>query len=93
LTLYLFCLGSGIKKSLELSSTEVSKEAAFVAGVLVFGLIDGFFESSIGEGSLLMLLCMIVLNWLAFASGAKVAKPGRGTETSTHLRRRFSHEF
>ncbi len=93
LALYLLCIGSGIKKSLELSNTEASKEAAFVAAVLVFGLIDGFFESSIGEGSILMLLCMIVLAWLAFAGQAKVAKPGLRTETNSDLRRRLSHGF
>jgi exopolysaccharide production protein ExoQ len=87
LILYLLCLGSGIKKSIELSRTESSNEAAFGAAVLVFGLIDGLFESSIGEGSLLMVLCMIVLIWIGFASLGELAKPALDPGTSTGPRK------
>jgi O-antigen ligase len=66
LTLYLVCLIQGLWRSLSLSYGTGNKGIPFLTGILIFGAIDGFFESSIGEGSLLMFLCIIVLVWLAF---------------------------
>jgi O-antigen ligase len=66
LMLYLACLIQGLWKSMSLSHGTGNKNIPFLTGILIFGAIDGFFESSIGEGSLLMFLCIIVLVWLAF---------------------------
>jgi hypothetical protein len=66
LMLYLVCLIQGLWRSLSLSYGTGNKGIPFLTGILIFGAIDGFFESSIGEGSLLMFLCIIVLVWLAF---------------------------
>ena len=66
LILYLACLIQGLWRSLSLSHASENKGIPFLTGILIFGAIDGFFESSIGEGSLLMFLCIIVLTWLAF---------------------------
>jgi O-antigen ligase len=66
LALYLGCLVQGLWKSVAMSRGPESKDTAFLTGILIFGAIDGFFESSIGEGSLLMFLCIIALAWLAF---------------------------
>jgi O-antigen ligase len=66
LMLYLACLIQGLWRSLSLLQRTGNQSIAFLTGILIFGVIDGFFESSIGEGSLLMFLCIIVLVWLAF---------------------------
>ena len=66
LALYLACLIQGLWRSLSLSHATGKKGVPFMTGILIFSAIDGFFESSIGEGSFLMFLCMIVLVWLAF---------------------------
>jgi O-antigen ligase len=66
LMLYLTCLIQGLWRSLSLLQRTGNKSIPFLTGILIFGAIDGFFESSIGEGSLLMFLCIIVLVWLAF---------------------------
>ncbi len=66
LALYLACLIQGLWRSMALSRATESKDVPFLTGILVFGAVDGFFESSIGEGSLLMFLCIIVLVWIAF---------------------------
>lgn len=66
LMLYLTCLLQGIWRSLSISDGSGKKGIPFLTGILIFGAIDGFFESSIGEGSLLMFLCIIVLVWLAY---------------------------
>ena len=66
LTLYLVCLTQGLWRSLSLSRIAQSGDTPFLTGILIFGAIDGFFESSIGEGSLLMFLCIIALVWIAF---------------------------
>lgn len=74
LTLYLACLIGGLWRSISLSRGRRDKSLAFLSGILVFGTIDGFFESSIGEGSLLMFLCIIVLVWLAFTPTSEPQK-------------------
>ena len=66
LLLYLACLIQGVWKSLSLWKATSNKAIPFLTAILIFGAVDGFFESSIGEGSLLMFLCMIVLVWLGF---------------------------
>jgi O-antigen ligase len=66
LILYLACLVQGIWRSFSLSYSTENKGIPFFTGFLIFGAIDGFFESSIGEASLLMFLCIIALIWLAF---------------------------
>jgi len=66
LLLYLACMVQGVWRSLSLSYATGNKCIPFMTGILAFGAVDGFLESSIGEGSLLMFLCIIVLVWLAF---------------------------
>jgi exopolysaccharide production protein ExoQ len=68
LALYLLCLGQGIRRACRIAQSSNSREAGFMGALLVFGAVDGFFESSIGEGSLLMFLCIIALVWTAFAA-------------------------
>ena len=65
--MYLACLIQGhMEIPCHCSMAQENKDIPFLTGILIFGAIDGFFESSIGEGSLLMFLCIIVLVWLAF---------------------------
>ena len=66
LLLYVACMVQGVWRSLSLSYATGNKCIPFMTGILVFGAIDGFLESSIGEGSLLTLLCIIVLVCLGF---------------------------
>jgi O-antigen ligase len=66
LILYLLCIGQGFRKAFQLSKTARNHEAGFIGAVLLFGVIDGLFESSIGEGSFLMLLFIMSLIWMAF---------------------------
>lgn len=66
LVLYLACLIQGLWRSLSLTYSTEDRGIPFLTGVLLFGAIDGFFESSIGEASLLMFIFVIALVWLAF---------------------------
>jgi O-antigen ligase len=66
LILYLLCIGQGIRKAYQLSKSGLNHEAGFLGAVLLFGFVDGFFESSIGEGAFLTLLFMVSLMWIAF---------------------------
>jgi len=66
LMLYLACLIQGLWRSLSLTYSTENEGIPFFTGILIFGAVDGFFESSIGEVSLLMFTCFIALVWLAF---------------------------
>jgi O-antigen ligase len=68
LILYLLCIGQGFRKAFQLSKTARNCEAGFLGAVLLFGFVDGFFESSIGEGTFLTLLCTVSLMWMTFNS-------------------------
>lgn len=66
LIMYLACLIQGLWRSLSLSHGTLNRAIPFLTAILIFGVIDGFFESAMGEGSLLMFLCIVALVWLAF---------------------------
>ena len=66
LLLYLLCLLAGIWRALQISRVRRDASSGFIAGLLVVGLVHGFFESAMGEGSLLMFLCIVVLTQMAF---------------------------
>jgi O-antigen ligase len=91
LTLYLLCLGQGLRKAFQLSRSYRNNEAGFMGAIVVFGLVDGFFESSIGEGSMLMFLCIIALTWIAFAaedtppSALLNREPGAEPDRTAHV--------
>lgn len=89
LMLYLACLIQGLWRSLSLTYSTEDKGIPFLTGVLLFGAIDGFFESSIGEASLLMFICIIALVWLAFTP---VPQTKAATTDSFHEREALAQQ-
>jgi exopolysaccharide production protein ExoQ len=80
LVIYVLCLCLGIARALILYRKTLDARYAFALGLLVFGTVNGFLESQIGQGSLLTLVCVVVLIKLAFvpvpAGGHSLAASG-----------------
>lgn len=68
LVAYTLLLFAGIGRALRIHRLSYNSVFAFCGALLVFCALDGLLESAIGEGSLLMFLCMVVLTRLAFVS-------------------------
>jgi exopolysaccharide production protein ExoQ len=66
LILYLLCLFAGLWRVLGFYRLTRDPHLAFLAGLLIFCIVNGFSESAIAEGSLLTFLSLIVLMRLAF---------------------------
>ena len=64
-TLYACCLLIALWRAIVMCRIAREPALAFLVGFLVFCIVDGFLESAIGEGSLLTLLCVIALVWIA----------------------------
>jgi exopolysaccharide production protein ExoQ len=68
LVAYALVLLAGIWSAFGLYRRSQNSVFAFCGGLLVFCLLDGFLESEITEGGLLMYLCLVALVKLAFVS-------------------------
>jgi exopolysaccharide production protein ExoQ len=68
LSLYVLCLLSGIGRTVREYSATRDSHFMFLAAILSFCLIDGLFESSVEEGSLLTFLSVMALVRLGFYS-------------------------
>jgi exopolysaccharide production protein ExoQ len=65
LVAYTLLLLAGIGRAFRFHRLSQNSAFAFCGALLVFCALDGFLESAIGEGSILLFLCMVVLARLA----------------------------
>jgi exopolysaccharide production protein ExoQ len=78
LVAYTFLLFAGIRRAFRFHRLSRNSAFAFCGALLVFFALDGFLESALFEGSLIMFLCMVVLVRLAFLcwqEAIRVANP------------------
>jgi O-antigen ligase len=61
LVAYTLLLFAGIRRAFRFHRLSRNSAFAFCGAFLVFCALDGFFESAIGEASILLFLCMVVL--------------------------------
>lgn len=78
LVAYTFLPFAGIRRAFRFHRLSQNSAFAFCGALLVFYALDGFLESALFEGSLIMFLCMVVLARLAFVcrqEGTRTAHP------------------
>lgn len=66
LALYVACLLAGLWHTVDRYRMGRETTYAYLAALLVFCIVHGLMESSIGEGSLLMFVCMVALIRVAY---------------------------
>lgn len=74
LTLFALSLLSGLWQVFLSYRVTRNSYFAFLGGILIFCIINGFFESALGEGGSLTVLCLIVLARLAFVPPATAVR-------------------
>jgi exopolysaccharide production protein ExoQ len=89
ITLNVLCLFMGIGRAFSFYRRTRDPHFAFLAGILIFCVVDGFLESSPGEVSPLACLAIIALIRLAFVP---LRQPGDAASETALWKKDFRHE-
>ncbi len=89
ITLNVLCLFMGIGRAFSFYRRTRDPHFAFLAGILIFCVVDGFLESSAGEVSPIACLAIIALIRLAFVP---LRQPGDVASETALWKKDFRHE-